>query len=74
MNNQCKKHPFADMVSVDCHTCGGSGEKEWDDDACSSQEMITCWRCNGSGESPFLECLWCLDDLEAGEKREKREK
>ena len=62
MSEQCKKHPFADMVSVDCITCNGTGEVEWDDDACSTQEMISCWRCNGKGEASWKECQWCMDE------------
>ena len=37
---------------VDCWKCKGSGEIEWDDDACSNGEMIMCWVCKGTGESP----------------------
>lgn len=67
---QCKKHPFSDMVQVDCNTCGGSGEVEWDDDACSIQEMITCWRCKGTGQSQWLECQWCMDEAADEENEE----
>lgn len=65
---QCKKHPLSEMVYVDCQTCHGTGEVEWDDDACSNREMITCWRCRGSGISQWKECQWCLDEAADAEE------
>lgn len=67
---KCSKHPFSDMVQVDCLTCHGSGEVEWDDDACSIPEMTTCWRCKGTGEADWLECQWCMDDAADAENAE----
>ena len=34
----------------ECRRCRGSGEIEWDDDACSIVNMIECWACKGTGE------------------------
>lgn len=67
---KCEKHPFSDMAHVNCTTCHGSGETEWDDDACSIPEMTTCWRCKGTGESEWLECQWCMDDAADAENAE----
>lgn len=58
---KCAKHPFSDMVSVNCFACHGEGEVEWDDDG-SSGEFTACWRCKGTGESNWLECQWCMDE------------
>lgn len=38
--------------NTDCRKCGGSGEVEWDDDACSIVNMEMCWVCKGTGERP----------------------
>lgn len=64
MSQQCKKHPYADMVHVECQTCRGWGEVEWDDGLCTIEEMTTCWRCKGTGEAPWLECQMCVDEAE----------
>ncbi len=36
----------------DCWKCKGSGEIEWDDDACSMPAIVMCWVCKGTGERP----------------------
>ena len=41
-----------DELNDDCTRCGGNGEIEWDDDACSIPNMITCYKCKGSGVEP----------------------
>lgn len=45
---ECAKE--ADDLRLDCSRCGGSGEIEWDDGACSISSMIECYSCGGTGE------------------------
>lgn len=47
--NECLRE--MDNVAMDCRKCRGSGEVEWDDDACSVPSMIECWACKGTGEA-----------------------
>lgn len=41
-----------DRMNDECRKCRGTGDVEWDDDACSIPSMTTCWVCKGSGVSP----------------------
>ncbi len=38
-----------DEHKLDCNRCGGSGEIEWNDEACSVPSMIECYSCKGTG-------------------------
>lgn len=53
----CEKHK-SKLVYVDCSRCGGHGEIEDYDSFCSGA-METCYACNGTGNSPWLECEDC---------------
>lgn len=57
---KCARHPISDLVAVDCQRCGGTGEVDADDFC--SYETETCWSCKGTGEAPWLECQWCMDE------------
>jgi DnaJ-class molecular chaperone len=60
---QCGKHPWAQMLEVDCSKCGGQGEVERDDGYGPDEEWIICWLCKGNGNAPWLECQGCLEEF-----------
>jgi DnaJ-class molecular chaperone len=47
---ECEREMKDYIEDPTCAKCHGSGEVEWDDDACSDQSMIMCWLCKGTGE------------------------
>ncbi len=60
MSEQCKKHPHALMMDVDCGRCGGEGVLDDMDDWEGRGE--TCYRCRGSGLEPWRDCEDCMLD------------
>jgi DnaJ-class molecular chaperone len=59
--NWCAKHQCERTVECDCSTCHGEGIVDDPDDILGGG-YETCWRCHGSGVSPWLDCEWCLED------------
>lgn len=52
----CPTHKIAMDVESDCQACGGEGVCDDSDDYSDEPPLVTCWRCNGSGVSPWLDC------------------
>lgn len=59
--NICPKHNVTMDVESDCSTCHGDGMIEGDQDF-GFPKYEKCWRCDGSGVSPWLDCEFCLEE------------
>lgn len=59
----CQTHKIEMDVVSDCSTCHGSGIVEDDYDfGAPPHSFVKCWRCGGSGVSPWLDCAFCLEE------------
>jgi len=61
MAKVCAKHDEV-MDYPDCGTCDGDGYLDVDDDDFSGCYLRPCFRCNGTGNSPWEECLSCSQE------------
>lgn len=60
----CSQHHIR-MQRPECGRCHGEGAIEDDDDFMSFRpNIVTCWRCHGSGEAPWFECELCVQDAQ----------
>lgn len=63
----CSQHHIR-MYHPDCSRCHGEGEVEDDDDLMSFRpHYATCWACQGRGQSSWLECELCVQDMQDAE-------
>lgn len=58
MSEKCNKHPYITLYNPECDVCAGEGWRD-SDDWQDFGDLISCYRCHGTGRCPWKTCEIC---------------